>query len=108
MRWPLTLIPLRTYATVTSKPPSRFSQKHLLDLDHFLQRQRVLALYREIVRATNKIPASTTRDEMKTFARDEFERNRNVYDLTHIRYLISTGKEQFESMRRYVDELVRS
>lgn len=108
MRRPLTLLPLRTYATVISKPPPRFSQVRLLDLNHFLQRQRVLALYREIVRATNTIPASTTRDEMKTFAREEFERNRNVYDLTQIRYLVSTGKEQFESIRRYVDELVRS
>ena len=109
MRWPLPIIPLRTYATVIiSKRPSRFPQKRLLDLDHFLQRQRVLALYREIVRATHKIPASTTRDEMRTFAREEFERNKNVDDLTQIRYLVSTGKEQFKSMRRYVDELVGS
>lgn len=108
MRWPLPLIPLRTYATVISKRPSRFPQKRLLDLDHFLQRQRVLVLYREIVRATHKIPASNTRDEMRTFAREEFERNKNVDDLTQIRYLVSTGKEQFESMRRYVDELVAS
>ena len=41
---------------------------------------------------------------MRTFARGEFERNKFVYDLGHIRYLISTGKTQFDSMRRYVEQ----
>jgi len=38
-------------------------------------------------------------------ARDEFERNRNVTDITQIRYLISTGKTQWDSMERYIDGL---
>ena len=42
---------------------------------------------------------------MKTFAKEEFERNRNVEDATKIRYLVSTGKEQLQTMRRYVDEM---
>ena len=44
---------------------------------------------------------------MRDFAREEFERNRNVTELGQIRYLISTGKTQFDSMRRYVDEQAR-
>ena len=70
-----------------------------------MQRQRVLALWRDIVRATNKISVAGARKEMRAFARDEFERHRHVRDLTQIRYLISTGKEEFERMKRYVDEL---
>jgi hypothetical protein len=97
----------RYYATIQPKLPSRFSDKPLLSLDHFLQRQRVLEFYREVVRATNQLPVSSTRTEMKAFAREEFERNRTVEDITQIRYLVSTGKEQFRSMRRYLDELVR-
>jgi len=58
------------------------------------------------MRATNKIPPSSTRDEMKEFARTEFERNRHVDDIVQIRYLVSTGKTQFEEMRRHLDELV--
>ncbi|OAT06133.1 hypothetical protein BDBG_02413 [Blastomyces gilchristii SLH14081] len=62
-------------------------------------------LWREIVRATNRIPKSSARDEMRSFARHEFERSKDVTDLTHIRYLISTGKTEFDAMRRYIDEL---
>ncbi|KAI9706569.1 MAG: hypothetical protein M1836_003576 [Candelina mexicana] len=68
-------------------------------MTQFLQRQRALALWREIVRATNKIPASTTRNEMRRFARDEFLRNKDVTDLT--------GKTEFDSMKRYIDEQAR-
>ncbi|MCJ1294008.1 hypothetical protein MMC34_005565 [Xylographa carneopallida] len=99
-------IPTRTFATILPRTPSRTPRKAFLDLDHFLQRQRVLALYRTIVRATNQIPDPNTRKEMRSFAREEFERNRGVQDLTHVRYLVSTGKDQFKTMQRYVDELV--
>lgn len=67
----------------------------------FVQRQRALSLWRDIVRATNstkalslnsahqlkeliEIPPSSTRDEMREFARAEFERYRNVHDLVSI------------------------
>lgn len=83
---------------------SRFRQPPL-SLDHFLQRQRVLSLWREIMRAIHKVPPSSTRDEMRQYARQGFELNRDVTDLTQIRYLISTGKTEFESMQRYIDEL---
>ena len=96
----------RTYATVLNQRPSRLG-KPILGLDHFLQRQRVIALWREIVRAIYKIPALSTRVEMRDFAREEFERNRHVTELGQIRYLISTGKTQFNSMRRYIDEQAR-
>ncbi|TKA70799.1 hypothetical protein B0A55_06908 [Friedmanniomyces simplex] len=75
-----------------------------LTLEHFVQRGRALALWRDIVRAIHKVPPSSTREEMRTFARGEFERNKLVHDLGHIRYLISTGKTQFDSMRRYVEQ----
>ncbi|KAL2111663.1 hypothetical protein VUR80DRAFT_9595 [Thermomyces stellatus] len=73
-----------------------------LSLEHFVQRSRALALYRSILRATQRIPDSKTRAETRGFARAEFERNRNVTDLGHIRYLISTGKTEWESMERYI------
>ncbi|KAL3450132.1 complex 1 protein-domain-containing protein [Aspergillus insuetus] len=86
--------------------PTRSSKlrKPTISLDHFIQRQRVIALWREIVRALNKIPNSPTRSELRDYARQEFERHRNVTDLQHIRYLISTGKSEFDMMRRYIDE----
>ena len=77
-----------------------------LSLDRFLQRQRVLSLWREILRATNQIQSKNTRCEMRNFAREEFERHRLVEDLTQIRYLVSTGREQKNTMQRYVNEMV--
>ncbi|KAF3762075.1 hypothetical protein M406DRAFT_244156, partial [Cryphonectria parasitica EP155] len=73
-----------------------------LSLDHFLQRARVLSFYRTILRGTRKISDPTVRDETRLFARHEIERHRNVQDIQHIRYLLSTGKTQWDSMERYI------
>ncbi|KAL6709636.1 hypothetical protein ACN47E_001064 [Coniothyrium glycines] len=91
---------LRRYATVASKPPSRFRArgKSLVSLDHFIQRQRALALWRDIVRSTSRIVDEATRKDMRQFARSEFEQHKQVTDLGHIRYLISYGKTQFQTM----------
>jgi Complex 1 protein (LYR family) len=42
---------------------------------------------------------------MRQYARQGFERNRDVTDLIQIRYLISTGKTELEGMQRYINEL---
>ncbi|KAK2766679.1 hypothetical protein FQN54_005992 [Arachnomyces sp. PD_36] len=98
---------VRLLYAVPNKTPSRL-RKPAVGLDHFIQQQRALGLWREIVRAINKIPKSGTRDELIHYARHEFERNRDVTDLTQIRYLISTGKTEFDTMRRYIDEQIAS
>lgn len=71
----------------------------------FLQRGRALSLWRTIVRGCRRISDSNTREETLRFARDEFKRNKEVKDIVQIRYLISTGKTQWESMERYIDGL---
>ncbi|OAL53404.1 hypothetical protein IQ07DRAFT_641795 [Pyrenochaeta sp. DS3sAY3a] len=92
---------LRQYATIAPKPPSRLQArgKKPLGLDHFIQRQRAIALWRDIVRSTSRIPDQSTRKDMRQFAKSEFEQHRHVTDLSHIRYLISSGKTQFETMK---------
>ncbi|KAI1746780.1 complex 1 LYR protein [Xylaria castorea] len=92
-------IGLRRYATSTP-PKSRL--RPTLSLDHFLQRARVLALYRTVLRGTRHIGDPATRSETRSFARAEFERHRGVTDINHIRYLLSTGKTEWESMERYI------
>ncbi|KAE8152865.1 complex 1 protein-domain-containing protein [Aspergillus avenaceus] len=92
-------------ATVTRSQPTKL-KKPAVSLEHFIQKQRVLGLWREIMRALYKIPSSPTRDELRSYARSEFERHRNVTDLQHIRYLLSTGKSEFDTMRRYIDEQI--
>ncbi|KAK0648879.1 hypothetical protein B0T16DRAFT_122444 [Cercophora newfieldiana] len=90
---------IRSYATGRSRLGATLS------LEHFLQRARVLSLYRTIIRSTRRIADPTTRAETRRFAREEFERHRGVTDLNHIRYLLSTGKTEWESMERYIDGL---
>lgn len=86
-----------TYATSSIIRRSRLRNKPPLSLDHFLLRQRVLAFYRTIIRACNRIP-STIREEMREYARAEFERQKEVEDLRKIRYLLSTGKAEFDRL----------
>ncbi|KAK8064503.1 hypothetical protein PG994_007141 [Apiospora phragmitis] len=121
---------IRSYAT--EAPPRRGGGSGggrlgaTLSLEHFLQRSRVLALYRTILRGTGHIKDATTKAETRSFARAEFERHRGVTDLVsqpfaylsklvftyelalsdlaqgHIRYLLSTGKNEWETMERYI------
>lgn len=74
-----------------------------MSLDQFLQRSKVLSLYRSILRGTKRIADPTTKAESRRYARDEFERHRGVTDSAHVRYLLSTGKTEWEGMERYVD-----
>lgn len=96
---PCSVIGLRRYAT--SEPP-KSRLRPTLSLEHFLQRARALALYRTVLRGTRRIGDPATRSEARGFARAEFERHRGVTDLDHIRYLLSTGKTEWESMERYI------
>lgn len=92
----------RSYATASTRA-SQLSptKKPPLSLDHFLLRQRAISLYRTIIRACHKIPPPT-REEMKRYAREEFERHKAIEDLRKIRYLLSTGKTEFERLGKQV------
>jgi hypothetical protein len=50
------------------------------------------------------LPADKRRESL-AYARGEFERNKHERDAGKIRYLISTGKGEWESMERYVREM---
>ncbi|EMD62195.1 hypothetical protein COCSADRAFT_95278 [Bipolaris sorokiniana ND90Pr] len=74
----------------------RANRKGLTSMQ-FIQRQRVLALWRDIVRSTANIPDEAARKDMRQFARSEFEQHRRVTDLH--------GKTQFQAMK---DTLINS
>ncbi|KAG6014960.1 hypothetical protein E4U41_004725 [Claviceps citrina] len=99
MRHAAQLLQARGYAATTR----RRTLDGALSLDHFLQRRRVLAFYRTILRGTRPIRDARARTETRRFVRDEFERRRGVADVNHIRYLLSTGKTEWEGMQRYID-----
>ncbi|KAH8682757.1 hypothetical protein BX600DRAFT_50186 [Xylariales sp. PMI_506] len=93
---------LRSSARHYASESPRNRLRATLSLDHFLQRSRALSLYRTILRGTRRIGDPATRSETRSFARAEFERHRGVTDLGHIRYLLSTGKTEWENMERYI------
>ncbi|KAI5844555.1 hypothetical protein DFP73DRAFT_59294 [Morchella snyderi] len=70
-------------------------------LKHFIQRARVLALWRDILRALKRVNDPVTKSELYDYARQEILRNKNIDDIIHIRYLISTGRKEFETMEQY-------
>ncbi|KAJ4164448.1 hypothetical protein LMH87_006124 [Akanthomyces muscarius] len=96
---------LRLVRQCRSFATQRSSSKRIggaLSLDHFLQRSRVISFYRHILRSCRDIKDAQTRRETQKFARDELERHRHVTDLQHIRYLLSTGKTEWDAMERYI------
>lgn len=100
---------MKPSATTKSQSRSSSLQKGTrpppLSLEHFLLRSRVLNLYRTIVRAIYQIPDKDARRDPIAHAKHEFARNKDVRDTAQIRYLASTGKAEWDGMRRYIDEL---
>ena len=50
------------------------------------------------MRGCYRLPDPLAKAEMRGFAREEFERHRQETDLTTIRYLLSTGKADFDRL----------
>lgn len=44
----------------------------------FLQRQKILGIYREMLRTIRQVPAEGDRKYLRDWARDEFKRNKSV------------------------------
>nr|ACQ58014.1 LYR motif-containing protein 2 [Anoplopoma fimbria] len=58
-----------------------------LSLKQFLQRQRVLGIYRNMMRTIRKVPDEADRKYLSGWARDEFKRNKSATDQVKISYL---------------------
>ncbi|ETI29189.1 hypothetical protein G647_01642, partial [Cladophialophora carrionii CBS 160.54] len=90
-------------ASPAPPPKSRLRKPAPLSLDHFIQRQRVIHLYRDILRSIYRHMLSPQRDESVAYAKGEFARNKDVKEIERIRYLISTGKAEWDGLRRSVE-----
>ncbi|KAJ3813655.1 hypothetical protein EV368DRAFT_34042 [Lentinula lateritia] len=69
-----------------------------LSLKHFILRQQVLDLYRQSVRACRVIPDRNTRRETLGWIRGEFERNRNLLDVTDIEEKMKLGRRELKQI----------
>ncbi|KIW80072.1 hypothetical protein Z517_06687 [Fonsecaea pedrosoi CBS 271.37] len=97
--------PLGKTIAGSSTPSSRLRKSPPLSLDHFIQRQRVLSLYRDILRSLYRHMSHPQRGESIAYAKGEFTRNKDVREIERIRYLISTGKAEWDGVRRGVEEM---
>lgn len=66
----------------------------------FLQRQKVLGVYRDLLRSIRKIPIESDRRYLRDWAREEFKRNKSETDQDVIRMMITQAHNHLEDLRR--------
>ncbi|KAM9839982.1 LYR motif-containing protein 2 isoform 2-T2 [Aulostomus maculatus] len=71
-----------------------------LSLKQFLQRQKVLGIYRNTLRTIRQVPDERDRKYLRDWARDEFKRNRNATDQDAIRMMITQANNHLEELQR--------
>lgn len=60
-----------------------------MTLSQFIQRTKTLSFYRSILRGIGHISNPSARDESRRYARNEFERHRDVTDIVSISASVS-------------------
>ncbi|XP_066532722.1 LYR motif-containing protein 2 [Hoplias malabaricus] len=71
-----------------------------LTLRQFLQRQRILGLYRSMLRTIRQVPDEADRKYLRDWAREEFRRNKEATNQDAIRMMITQAKNHLEELRR--------
>ncbi|XP_051500880.1 LYR motif-containing protein 2 [Myxocyprinus asiaticus] len=71
-----------------------------LSLKQFLQRQKVLGVYRNLLRIIHKIPDESDRRYMRDWAREEFKRNKSETNQDVIRMMITQAQNHLEDLRK--------
>ncbi|MEQ2296382.1 LYR motif-containing protein 2 [Ameca splendens] len=71
-----------------------------LSLKQFLQRQKVLAVYRNMFRTIRQVPDEADRKYLKDWAREEFKRNKNATNQDVIRMMIKQASNHLEELQK--------
>lgn len=85
------------YSMLQLRHISRLSNKPYLSLEEFVFRQKVLLTYRQVMRIIYK---HHEKEELASFARHEFNINREQKELTHRKYLLHTGIGRINDMAK--------
>jgi hypothetical protein len=80
-----------------SKAGKRLGQA--LSYPAFMQRQRVLGLYRSMLKSVQRIDRSDIRVDISQQIKSEFTNNKNVKDAVSLRSLMSEGSRQLEVLK---------
>lgn len=69
-------------------------------LHQFLQRQKVLGIYRNMLRTIRQVPDEADRKYLRDWARDEFKRNKNATEQDAIRMMITQASNHLEELQK--------
>ncbi|XP_056150314.1 LYR motif-containing protein 2 [Lampris incognitus] len=79
---------------ISRLPPAAFTLKQ------FLQRQRVLAIYRNMLKTIRQVPGEADRKYLTDWAREEFKRNKKATDQDAIRMMITQANNHLEELQK--------
>ncbi|XP_023270672.1 LYR motif-containing protein 2 [Seriola lalandi dorsalis] len=71
-----------------------------LSLKQFLQRQRILGIYRNMLRTIRQVPDEADRKYLRDWARDEFKRNKSATDQDAIRMMVTQANNHLEELQK--------
>ncbi|XP_030578223.1 LYR motif-containing protein 2 [Archocentrus centrarchus] len=71
-----------------------------LSLKQFLQRQKVLGIYRNMLRTIRQVPDEADRKYLRNWAREEFQTNKNATDEDAIRMMITQATNHLEVLQK--------
>ncbi|XP_069017747.1 LYR motif-containing protein 2 [Embiotoca jacksoni] len=71
-----------------------------LSLKQFLQRQKVLGIYRTMLRTIRQVPAEADRKYLSDWAREEFKRNKNATEQDTIRMMMTQANNHLVALQK--------
>ncbi|KAJ8356060.1 hypothetical protein SKAU_G00188540 [Synaphobranchus kaupii] len=71
-----------------------------LSLKQFLQRQKVLGLYRTMLRTIREVPSEHDRKYLRDWAREEFKRNKGATDQDAIRMMVTQANMHLQDLQK--------
>ncbi|KAJ8275048.1 hypothetical protein COCON_G00096730 [Conger conger] len=71
-----------------------------LSLKQFLQRQKVLGLYRSMLRTIRQVPNEQDRKYLRDWAREEFKRNKGATEQDAIRMMVTQANMHLQDLQK--------
>ncbi|XP_034555528.1 LYR motif-containing protein 2 [Notolabrus celidotus] len=71
-----------------------------LTLKQFLQRQKILGIYRTMLRTIRQVPDEADRKYLRDWARDEFKRNKGASNQDAIRMMVTQANNHLEELQK--------
>uniref|UniRef100_A0A3Q3WWM9 LYR motif-containing protein 2 n=1 Tax=Mola mola TaxID=94237 RepID=A0A3Q3WWM9_MOLML len=71
-----------------------------LSLKQFLKRQKILGIYRDMLRTIRQVPDEGDRKYLRDWAKEEFKRNKNATNQDAIRMMITQANNHLEELKK--------